>query len=248
MNSRNTIQDELNDLGSTLPFDIKQPVFAVPEGYFENFAASVWRRIKSQHPMNSAEEIEQLSPVLAAIPRKMPFTLPEDYFSSLAENIPATAGDPTPQFLLQHSRQMPYQVPAGYFDHLPQAILNKTARPQARVVGFTTARWMRYAAAAVVTGFIALSTILYFRNDPSADMDAAVQNGEWVAKNLKTVSNQELEEFIRNTDVSLTGASLAKSSGINSEIRKLLKDVPNKELDAFLEAVPTDNEELADFN
>src|SRR6476661_7700312 len=90
MNSRNAIQQELNDLRSSLPLtNNEQPVFTVPEGYFENLAASVLAKIKSQSPVSAATELEALSPVLAAIPKQTPYSVPENYFTHLATGLPA---------------------------------------------------------------------------------------------------------------------------------------------------------------
>lgn len=244
MNTRTAIQTELNELNSSLPIE-KQPVFTVPEGYFEGFAASVLAKIRGQHSMNTGDELSELSPMLAAISKKMPYSVPENYFSNLSADVPAIVGDEAlPTFLATHSKQMPYEVPAGYFENLPGAVLAKVAKPQAKVVSMGS-RWMRYAAAAVVTGLIAVSGILYFKGDQT--VDPSQQPEEWVAKKLKGVSNQALEEFINTTDYQSSGDELVQSKN-GLDVGNMLDDVSTRELDAFLDQVPTDNDELSVIN
>jgi hypothetical protein len=52
---------------------------------------------------------------------------------------------------------MPYSVPQGYFEGLVE---NRT-RPAAKIVSITHRNWFKYAAAAVVTGLIVLSGLIY---------------------------------------------------------------------------------------
>ncbi|MBD0331172.1 MAG: hypothetical protein ICV66_00810 [Chitinophagaceae bacterium] len=236
------IQIELRELNSSLPVVNKEPVFNVPEGYFDNFAASVLLKIKQSESRSVSEELESLSPVLSAIPRRMPLSVPEDYFSTLNTNLSALIHDDVlPATLSKLDKTMPYEVPVGYFNWLPQEIIHKVApqKPRAKIVSFAGQRWYRYAAAAIITGIIALSGILYLRNNQPTE--SVPQNG--VATMLHDVSNKDLDEFINTTDVSMKQAKMAKN-GSASEVRSLLRDVSDKELDAFLSQVPTDDELL----
>ncbi len=83
-------------------------------------------------------------------------------------------------------------------------------------------------------------------NDKSSIIDPAKQPGQWVAKNLEGVSNQALDEFIKTADLNAS-ENIAKASN-NTEVRNMLKEVSDIELDAFLTAVPTDDEELLVIN
>ena len=243
MNSPNAIQNELKELNSSLPFENKQPVFTVPEGYFENFSAAVWAIIKSQHA-TPKEELETVSPLLAAIPKKMPFTVPENYFQSLGADLPRIPEtEELPDVLRQASRQLPYSVPEGYFNSLAGTLLQKVKKPAGRVVSFGS-RIVRYAAAAAIIGLVVLGGIFYFNG--SSGLDPARSSGEWVAEKLEKVSNQELDQFIKTADVDPNGGELAGKSA--REVRNLLSDVTTSELEAFLNEHPTDNEELSVIN
>ena len=105
---------------------------------------------------------------------------------------------------------------------------------------------MRYAAAAVITCAMAIGGITYFNNKNTIDLTK--QPHEWIAKKLKNVSNQDLEEFIQTTEPVSSQQTLAKNSASGKEVRKLLQDIPTSELDAFLKSVPHDNDELSAIN
>jgi hypothetical protein len=242
MNSRPTIQQELKDLSSFLPHDIEQPVFTVPNGYFENFAASVWQKLRSQQLQTPHDELTELSAMLAAIPKKNPYTVPENYFSGFAPIVPSLVKeeDELPEALLATSRQMPNTVPAGYFDGLADTVLAKVTKPTAKVVSFNKSRFMRMAAAAVVIGIVAISSIVYF-NTNEQTIDPNQQSGEWVAKSLQNVSNQALDEFIMTTDIGYQASNT--QNGNTNDVKHMLEGVSTSELDAFLEAIPAGNEE-----
>jgi hypothetical protein len=239
MNSRIHISDELRELNSSLPANANEPVFTVPEGYFEHFAASVLAKLKAQEPVAVSDELSALSPLLAAIPKKMPYSTPENYFDELAGGIPSlTREEILPSVLLEHDRRMPYEVPAGYFESLPEVILARVAKPTAKVVRMSPRRWMRVAAAAMVAGIIAISSLMYFNGNQTVDPQQNPE--EWVAKKLKGVSNDALEDFIQATDLSPNGTQMAKGSA--TEVRTMLNDVSDRELEKFLEQVPSDEE------
>jgi hypothetical protein len=250
MNSKNAIQEELRDLDSSLP-KCEKPVFDLPEGYFENFAASVLAKIKGEAEISVQEELQHLSSTLSTIPRTMPFSVPEAYFANLTSNLPTLLKDDfVPEELKKLAKRVPYDVPVDYFENLPAQILSKVAKPKAKVVSMSARHWVRYAAAAIVTGLIAISGILYFKNNTGKEiaLDPLKEPKAWVADKLEDVSNQDLEEFISTTDVGLNGKEIVQTVVTAQEVRKLLNDIPDNELDVFLDEVPTESEEALMVN
>jgi hypothetical protein len=227
------------ELNSSLPFNVKMPVFNVPEGYFESFAEGVLAKIKGKQAVSPSDELAALSPLLAGISRKMPFSVPESYFDEATMALPGLIREERlSEVLSGASKTMPYEVPIGYFEGLPQQILNRVAKPKAKVISFNR-NWMRYAVAAVLIGIVALSSIVYFSS--GSKVDPAKQPEVWIAKKLKNVSNQELEEFIKTASV-VNGTETAKNGMQGSQdVEKMLKDVSDTELDAFLSQVPSGN-------
>lgn len=235
MNRYKNIQDELNELQSSLKAGVK-PVFNLPEGYFENFADTVMAKIHSLE-MEAKDEIGSLSPLLASLSREMPLSVPPNYFTTLSPQVEESG-----KVLETIGRSMPYQVPAHYFDDLADAVQARVWKPKAKVITFRR-RVIRMAAAAIITGVIAVSGWLYF-NQNSGNGVSVNETGQWVTKKLDGVTNQELEEFINTTSTEEVSEPLAASA--KPEIRNMLTDVSDSELDNFLADIPKD--EALSFN
>jgi hypothetical protein len=239
MNSQNNIHDELKGLNSDLPSSTDKTPYSVPEGYFDGLAGSILAKVKGQEP-SATEEIASLSPLLAGISRSMPYAVPYQYFKKSLEDLPVLMGkDPQSAILSLVERVTPYTVPVGYFANLPEQILERVAQPQAKVIPIsrkekTGTRWM---VAAVTAGMILLSGYIYFTHKPDA--------GKALAQQVKNVSTRALDEFIKTTEITIGSNETAQATTAgNMEVKKLLSDVSDKELDAFLNQVSTDDEDL----
>lgn len=240
MNSRTHIVEELENLNSSFLIAGQGSVYHIPNGYFENFAASVLAKIKAQNA-SAQEELAALSPLLSGLSKKLPYSVPPNYFQSLTPAI--SEEEEESSLLLSLSKKMPNHVPSGYFENLAAQLQKKVAPP--KVVSIHRTRWMRIAAAAVITGVVALTGVVYFGGGGSKNT-SNVQSAAWMKNKLKNVSDKALEEFIQTTEP-LNQHDLANTNIHPSEVRSMLKDVSDKEMDAFLEQVPTD-EELAVIN
>lgn len=81
-----------------------------------------------EHSQSILLELKEISPLVAAIGKKMPYTVPAGYFSGLATQAllhiaveEKTGADP----VLHVSRENAYQLPEGYFDGLAANIINR---------------------------------------------------------------------------------------------------------------------------
>ncbi|MCW3075337.1 MAG: hypothetical protein JWP69_2406 [Flaviaesturariibacter sp.] len=240
-NSRKHIEEELRDLGSQLPMVSEQPL-GVPDGYFDGLASTILARLKADEH-SATEEISQLSPLLAGISRKIPFTVPADYFSNLTGDLSSLTSEDVSPLLSGISRTMPNAVPVGYFNGLSDQVLNKIEKPAAKVVSMNRKGWMRMAAAAVVAGIMAVSGIAYFGSNSTAN----VQSTAWMEKGLKGVSDAGLKDFIETTDA-VHQDEVAQTTLHTAEVRNMMTDVSDSDMDAFLAQVPTDDEELLIIN
>ena len=238
MNIPTNIQDELNSLNSNLPADVNGMPYTVPNGYFEGLAASVMAKIKNADEVSASEEIAQLSTLLAGISRTVPFSVPDHYFSSNIESLPAFTSENEASLVLSFiSKEMPYQVPPGYFDGLSHKVLDKVSdRGGARVVPMIKRKWMHIAAAAMVAGIITISGISYFNNNGTETVTK-----DPVAVELKKATTEELKTFITNTDATVNDNTTVQNT---AEVKTLLNDVSDKELEAFLDQVPTEDDEF----
>ena len=223
--SQKNIQDELKGLGISLP-EAGTP-YTVPEGYFNGLADSILTRIKSSN-LSLKEELESLSPLLSGISKEMPFTVPENYFTTVTEDIPVLIHEDESSSLLKYiDRANPFEVPAGYFENFPAMMLQKaTGRRStgAKVIPMMRRKWSRLAVAASIA-VLAVSGILYFNSPSKINKDPIAQ--------IKKASNQDLYEFLNTTDGNLSNSATATLSN-TEDAKHLLKDVPDNELNSFL--------------
>jgi hypothetical protein len=239
MTNRNTILNELNDIGSILGNYIPQNIYEVPYGYFEGLPTQILNRIKALEATDAKEELEYLSPLLSNISKEMPYAVPADYFQDLDENIAKQLSEHADYLtsdeeieslsplLSSLKNKNPYTVPAGYFDNLETGI----KKEETKVISITTRRWYRLAAAAVFIGVIAIGALLIIANNT-----VSVNNPQaWVKKNVtKKVSEDKIDEFVtlvkdeNNEKVDDTDAVK------QAEIKELMKDVPEKDIEEFL--------------
>ena len=224
MTQRANILQELNEIGSTLVNVTSQNIYSVPAGYFEEFAEQMLNRIKS--------------PLLNEV-RKNPYTVPTGYFDGLEERLMQTVRESADyqtaneelesiSLLLKGlKKETLYTVPQGYFENLG-AEINK---PKTKVISITHRRWFKYAVAATVVGIILLGSLLLNKNksiDPNKNPD------EWVAKNVKKVNTNQLDEFIKLADEENVKGSIANKNDKPEDIKELMKDVSDKEIQEFL--------------
>jgi hypothetical protein len=240
MSQRANILQELKELESKLPGSLPQPVYSVPEGYFEGLASLMLSRVKAMEAGSVKEELTYLSPLLAGtLSRIMPYALPEGYFESLEEGLLyaiKNENDPREELatlsplLSGLKKEMPFTVPAGYFDRLSA----EPAKPAAKVVSFSSLKWFRYAAAAVVTGVIVLAGFLALNDKTKDPAKSLVKFEKKLNKEIKKMSDKELDDFMQFSEAGLNGE---EKVGINpsDDIKDLLKDVPDTELKEFLE-------------
>lgn len=240
MNSRAHIQQELAQLESNLPYNVKEPVFNVPENYFEQFADRMLAKVRAAELNVSDPELYELAPTLAGLAKKMPLAVPENYFSTLSNDVPVLmrSTDELPSILSEQPRITPYTVPAGYFETQPAQILKKLkGKTAAKVVPMRTG-WMRMAAAAVFTGVIAVGALLSRQEvNNSVAANPAVKAGI-----LKGITAQDLDQFIKNTDAVYTDVAASGTANTATGADDLLQDVSNKELEAFLAALPPEED------
>jgi hypothetical protein len=65
----------------------KATPFQVPEGYFENLGNSILSKIKAQEERSVADELQELSPLLATISKQNVYSIPDGYFESLETKV-----------------------------------------------------------------------------------------------------------------------------------------------------------------
>ncbi|RYF86835.1 MAG: hypothetical protein EON98_02470 [Chitinophagaceae bacterium] len=137
-------------------------------------------------------------------------------------------------------------------------ILQKVTRPKAKVVPLFARTWMRVASAAVVTGalfFGGYQLLGHKQEDPaiavqqpvtdSSQNQLVAHNAKPFEKAIKQASTKELEDFIDAVQVNPgKAAKTATKDQDKTEVENLLKDVSVSEMESFLSALPTADDDL----
>lgn len=253
MTNRNSILNELNEIESTLGNLSPQNLYAVPDGYFEGLPAHIMARIKALEASNANEELAYLSPLLSGVSKEMPYSVPAGFFQNFADRViqrmnengnHQTSGEEIAELsplLSSLKNKNPYAVPAGYFDTLE----TKAEKKGARIISFAGRRLYRLAAAAVVIGIVAITALLLMNNQPNVMKDPQA----WIKKNVnKKVSQDKIDELVTlvNTDANATTGDEAKTATEQAEIKEMMKDIPEKEIEDFLNdaVASTSNDDL----
>lgn len=250
MAQNNNILQELNELNSSLANITPQNIYTVPDGYFDGLAIQMLNRIRAMEAVNVADETNFLSPILSAVPRKMPYAVPDGYFELLAEQVllsvhnnsdhqtaneelailsPVLSGLKKEMTARAGHPEGPYSVPQGYFDTLH----DRPAKQKAKIISMVHRKWFRYAAAAVVTGIIALTIFISADKKKESEEKIFAQVKEDVMK-MDDTQKDNLVDFI---DAGMNGKETAEVNSDNKskEIKQLLQDVSDEELKDFQE-------------
>ena len=240
--------NELADLGSDLKDHSPQNIYAVPAGYFEGLADQILNRIKALAASNAKDELKYLSPLLSDISKKMPYAVPAGFFQNLNEDVlknisehedyqtsKEEIGGLSP-LLSSLKNKNPYSVPSGYFEALESKVVRRPAdsfgeKKETKVISITRRRWYRLAVAAVVIGIVAIGGLLFIK--PQVD---PVDNPQaWIEKNVKKVNKDKIDEFVSlANDDNNERVDAQSEAAKKAEIKELMKDVPEKEIEAFL--------------
>ncbi len=232
--------------------------FHVPEGYFELFPGRMLDLLKAEHELDAEtvnDTVFESKPVISG-----PFRVPNGYFEGLSGNILAKIReneeetvkselDSISPLLAGIERINPFTVPAGYFENLdiPSSIIPAQNQP-ARVISMGgRKKWLNYAAAAVITAFLAGAIYLYSSmsgdNIPSGNQPLAkVENTE---KDSLQLSQDALSNFLDQTDglvesevfemdVDSIGQNLAILEINESDIRTALQDLPDEAINNYI--------------
>jgi hypothetical protein len=240
MTNRNPILNELVDLGSDLKDHNPQNIYAVPAGYFEGLADQILNRIKALEASNAKDELKYLSPLLSNVSKEMPYKVPAGFFQDLSEDVLKKISEHEDHqtseeeietlspLLSSLKNKNPYSTPAGYFEKLKTGVEKK----ETKVISITRRRWYRLAIAAIVIGIIAISGLAIFRSkqvDPNKNPQA------WIEKNVdKKVSKDKIDAFVKLAEDESINVADEKDDVKHTEIKELMKDVPEKEIVDFL--------------
>ena len=218
-----------------------------PVGYFESFAEKMLKRVKAETSNSVDEELANLSPFLSTIKREMPFSVPQNYFEELPDNVLQSAkaidfvndeAENIPALLKGLKDKNVYTTPLGYFENFSDSVLSKIKDEpkKAKVISIGSRKtWLRVAAAAIVVGII--STVSYYtlnKNPQPAVSDPIAA--------LSKVSDDEMNSYLQNqyspiydSVITNTNSPLANIDlSNNDDTDDLLGNIPDDELKQYI--------------
>jgi hypothetical protein len=247
---RDIIQ-ELKELSPTLAENRVDSPFSLPAGYFSNFADSLLEKIRDIIDSDQVKK-EHSAGLIPDPGRSMPYTVPAGYFKTFPaavlslvnneENAGAELERLSP-LLSRMDKKQPFEIPAGYFEQLKFNPATPQTSQKAPVIRLNPYRNRTYwAAAAVLTGFIALATWFSFNRDSQTGngSDPMAENVETRSPDTLRISDAAIEDFL----VSGTGEwpdLPADSVGILQEDNGLaLVEINEGNISQFLSQLPDD--------
>jgi hypothetical protein len=245
--------EELSYLSPVLSSFSKQMPFSVPQDYFEGLAEKAIQAVRESNDylqkesfgQTAKEEMETLSPLLSGLNKEMPYSIPQGYFESLAENqlqsidennnnLSAKEELATLSPLLSGlKKEMPYSIPQGYFESLTENISKQENKPAAKVISLTSRKWFRYAAAAVVIGIISMTGFMLIGGEKEPGGKALAK----LTSDVKKMNDTQKDKLIDFIDAGMSGDETAQISTDNKsdEVKNLLQGISADELKDFEE-------------
>ena len=207
---------------------------AVPAGYFQDLSNQIMAGIDSSRE-NVAMETAAISGLVAGIGIKNVYSVADEYFNQLPEAI-VTQLNLSSEVYKETAEQSAlvagidkvnvYSVPQGYFENLSTEVLQQLT-PTAKVISmksrFTA---FRYAAAAVVTGIIAVSA--FFMLNKNDNTQARAQVAVMVAANNIIKTNSFDAEMNNISDAAIV--AFLENKGQNVEASLVASLVDDKDL------------------
>lgn len=213
-----------------------------PEGYFDSLSNNILTKIEG----TAANELHQLSPLLAGIKKVNPFEVPDNYFDEMGNEISwQVTADNIPAIVENASKEQPFKVPAGYFDQLAYNIVsNIKEQSGAKVVAMPkrSTSILKYAAAAVFTGIMVFG--VYKSINPAPENGGVINPGMTASAFTQKLENLPEEDIVKYLERNGTQEDIAAlTSGIDEADLPDQEDyfIDNATLDKFLEDIELKN-------
>jgi len=230
------IINELKETSDSLAQIGNENCYRVPEGYFESFADEVMSKIHLPFT-------------------QLPYTAPAPaYFEDLAGSIlnkiksSCTIVEADNEVTIELKTLSPllasiekeniYTVPANYFATFRVAIPATDKTGKVITLHRSPAHWVRYAAAAVVVGIIAIGGILLFSNNNFNSDDYTSSIANTFRKPLSTISDDAIVNYLKQSPAELdVTPSTFDDNKINagSFTEQLLIDIPDSSIQEYLQ-------------
>lgn len=256
MNLSDEIMNELKETCPVLAGHSRINVFRIPEGYFNELAD----RVMTYALLNNDSDID--------FGKGETMRVPDGYFESLSSNILAKIKSHSEETRSPESEELSpllfslkdknvFSVPENYFENLSGSILHNLNKKPAKIISISRARsFWKYAAAAVVTGAIAISSLQIFNSSPDMKKDNSVvtessglpdyiqsafqyKTPEQVQEGISALSDDAIVKYLEKTgsildNETLTNVNDESANGLPAETDYLTDD---NTLNNYLDAI-----------
>ena len=224
------ILNELKEISPSLAKMDRNNPFSVPEGYFS--------ALSDRLLINTKIYAEQADTSINSA------RVPEGYFNTLSSQIlnkiknQDTSVEEFPLLSSLKDKNV-FSVPEGYFESLSDRVLSKIAHKPAKVISIKS--WMKYAAAAVVAGVMAI-TGLQIYNGGSANHQVASNDKlpAYIQSSFQYKTPEQVDQGIASlTDDQIANYLEKHGSIMDNDL--LIKDVNVDELPATTDYLNDEN-------
>lgn len=225
--------------------------FSVPEGYFDGLSDKIVSKLPSAKNAYADEEQSQF-PILEKLKGINVFKVPEGYFDGMSNSVLKNINTRTsveaeaeinslPPTLLKLKDINVFKAPEGYFDSLADSINKKLKVAPAKVILMKRRNlWIRYTAAAIVTGIISIGSFLLINGSFNKNTSDTAQLPDYVKASLKYKTSDDLNAGIANlSDADIIKYLEKNGSIIDNELLTNNTDV--SELPADTDYLSNDN-------
>ena len=199
MNSSAEILNELKAISPLLAGLEKINVFQVPEGYFNELQL----RIADYVLLNNTSVADNIN-------KRTLQQVPLGYFDTLSDSILAKVKAAYPESAKEELRELSpmlyalkdenvFSVPRGYFESFSEGIVEKVKQQPAKIITMKKGNsWWKYAAAAAVTGAIAISSLQIFNSFSDRHNGKSVVSGlpDYVQNSFQYKTEDDLNTAI----------------------------------------------------
>ena len=224
------ILNELEEAGVATLLNLRENIYAVPDGYFNNLSSN----ISAQIFINSIPAVNYFNNLAENILNKVKIFAGSDVQHELATISP---------LLASVSKINVYSLPENYFGALnPATVINEAIKPQAKVIslGGKIRKQINYAVAACIAALVFGGGYLFLsssnqnieRNAISAPL-AKID----VQKEMADLSDEEITNYLKD-DVNMAVYTDGENEDQqqNFDLQNLLNNISDQEIQQYLKS------------
>jgi len=144
------------------------------------------------------KELKEIAPLLALLPKEVPFRVPENYFDDLLSETLVAVGVKEADEKDFGMKNSPFEIPEQYFENLSSEILEKTKKQdtekirRGRVLSFNRMVWL---AAASITIIMIISISFFRTNKVETIASSPIDTTYLLLENATGLSEAMIVEF-----------------------------------------------------